>query len=289
MYREYVPEVLEKVQHMEKQILGKFIEICQKYDLKYFAAFGTLLGAVRHQGFIPWDDDIDVAMPRKDYERFLQVASSECGDDYFIQTPESDPEYHLFFGKMRMENTVFIESSLQKAGSRTGFYIDIFPYDAIPDSDDEMRTQVRKAERLAAFFSIYRSKEPQIGSYGTFKTGILSIIWKTLHYGMHILGVSGSRLWRQCQQNFTKYENANVKRRTCFCMNAQKWVVFEKEIERLVDMPFEDITIKVPVEYDRILKRNYGNYWELPPKEQRVNHMPSAIQFPGEKLIKYQE
>lgn len=287
MYREYVPEVLEKVQLMEKQILGKFIEICQKYDLKYFAAFGTLLGVVRHKGFIPWDDDIDVAMPRKDYERFLQVAPSECGRDYFVQTPENDPQYHLFFGKMRMENTVFIESSLQDSGSRTGFYIDIFPYDAIPDSDDEMRAQLRKAERLAAFLSINRSKEPQMGKHGALKTGLLKVIWKSLNYGMRICGVSGTQIWKQCQKNFTRYEDMNVKRRTCFCMNAEKWIVYEEEIENLLDMPFENLMVKVPTGYDRILKRNYGNYMELPPKEQRVNHMPAAIQFPGEKLIRY--
>lgn len=289
MYREYVPEVLEKVQLMEKQILGKFIEICQEYNLKYFVAFGTLLGAVRHHGFIPWDDDIDVAMPRKDYDRFLQVAASECGNDYFVQTPESDSEYHLFFGKMRMEDSVFIESSLQKAGSRTGFYIDIFPYDALPESDEEMKKQLRRAERLAALFSINRVKEPQIGSYGAGKTAMLKLIWKTLHYGMRVLGITGSRMWKQCQKNFTRYEGPDVKRRTCFCMNAEKWIVFEDEIKNVLDMPFEDITVKVPEGYDRILRRNYGNYMELPPREQRVNHMPAAIQFPGENLIKYQE
>lgn len=287
MYREYVPEVLEKVQIMEKQILRKFIEICQKYDLKYFAAFGTLLGVVRHHGFIPWDDDIDVAMPRKDYERFLQVASLECGEDFFVQTPENDPEYHLFFAKMRMENTVFIESSLQKSGSRSGFYIDIFPYDAIPDSEDEMRAQICKAERLAAFLSISRSKEPQMGPHGALTAELLKIIWKTLHYGMRIFRVTGDKIWKQCQENFIRYEDTNAKRRTCFCMDAEKWIVFEDEIINLLDMPFEDMTVKVPVGYDQILKRNYGNYWELPPKEQRVNHMPAAIQFPGEKLIRY--
>ena len=102
---------------MEKQILCKYIEICEKYHLRYFVAFGTLLGTVRHKGFIPWDDDIDVGMPREDYERFLQIAQKECGEEYFLQTVDTDPEYHLYFAKLRMNRTRFVENSLQKSGT----------------------------------------------------------------------------------------------------------------------------------------------------------------------------
>ena len=112
-YREYDTEILNRIKDVEKQILCKYIEICEKYHLRYFVAFGTLLGTVRHKGFIPWDDDIDVGMPREDYERFLQIAQKECGEEYFLQTVDTDPEYHLYFAKLRMNRTRFVENSLQ--------------------------------------------------------------------------------------------------------------------------------------------------------------------------------
>ena len=98
----------------------QYIEICEKYHLRYFVAFGTLLGTVRHKGFIPWDDDIDVGMPREDYERFLQIAQKECGEEYFLQTVDTDPEYHLYFAKLRMNRTRFVENSLQRREALPG-------------------------------------------------------------------------------------------------------------------------------------------------------------------------
>ena len=165
-YREYDTEILNRIKDVEKQILCKYIEICEKYHLRYFVAFGTLLGTVRHKGFIPWDDDIDVGMPREDYERFLQIAQKECGEEYFLQTVDTDPEYHLYFAKLRMNRTRFVENSLQKAGSVTGFYIDIFPYDEISDDEEEMEKQLNRAVRWGMILSIYKVKEPQIGQYG---------------------------------------------------------------------------------------------------------------------------
>ena len=85
LYRRYDEEILKKIKETEKEILLKFVSICEKYNLNYFVVFGTLLGTIRHKGFIPWDDDIDVGMLRKDYEKFLEVAQQECGEDFFCR------------------------------------------------------------------------------------------------------------------------------------------------------------------------------------------------------------
>ena len=146
-YRGYDEELLRRIKDSEKDILRKFILICEKYNLDYFVVFGTLLGTIRHEGFIPWDDDIDVGMLRTDYEKFLEVAQKECGEEYFIQTIDTDPNYHLYFAKMRMNNTVFVEDSLQKTTGNDGFYIDIFPYDVIPDDDIVMKKYMKKFRR----------------------------------------------------------------------------------------------------------------------------------------------
>ncbi|SCH25998.1 LPS biosynthesis protein [uncultured Dorea sp.] len=285
MYRQYDEETLKRVQNTEKEILVKFIEICEKYNLKYFAAFGTLLGAIRHRGFIPWDDDIDVGMLRKDYEKFLKVAQKECGKEFFIQTVDTDPKYHLFFGKMRMCNTQFVENSLQQADSVTGFYIDIFPFDAVPDEKKKMTRQLKKAERLSILLSVNKVKEPQIGNYSKAKTSVMRGIWYILHYGMKIFHITGEKIWRSCEKTFSKYDQEETQQITCFFPDAEKWLIKISELDQLEEILFEDIKIKVPVGYDAILTRNYGDYMKLPPKEKRINHMPVTIQFPGEEKL----
>lgn len=287
LYRQYEPEVLKKVQRYEKQILKKFIDICDQYELKYFVAYGTLIGTIRHHGFIPWDDDIDVAMPRSDYEKFLEIAQKECGNEYFLQTPDTDPEYHLFFAKLRLKDTEFVENTLQKAGSVSGIYIDIMPYDYIPDDDALMKKQVSSAVKKGMLLSINRVKEPQIGQYGAVKTTMLKCIWKIGHYGMKVCHISGESIWNRCKKVSMMYDDVPTKRLCSFFAEPEKWIIYASEIENLIEMDFEDIKVKVPEGYDSVLTRGYGDYMTLPPVEQRINHMPMVLKFPNEEEIRY--
>lgn len=289
MYREYDAQLLRKVQMTEKHILEKFISICEKYELKYFLVFGTLLGAIRHKGFIPWDDDIDVGMLREDYEKFLEVAQEECGDEYFVQTVNTDSKFHLYYAKMRMSDTEFVEKSLQSAGSASGFYIDIFPYDVLPDDDKEMRQYLKQAINCGMLLSVNRSKEPQIAQ-GTMLVNIIKrAVWFVLHYGMKILGISGDYVWNRCARVMRKYENCVGKRVTTFLVDAEESIIFMDELEEVVDLEFEDIIVKAPKGYVKILERYYGDYMTLPPKEQRVNHVPVRIRFAGEEAMTFEE
>lgn len=282
LYRQYDEEILKKIKETEKEILLKFVSICEKYNLNYFVVFGTLLGTIRHKGFIPWDDDIDVGMLRKDYEKFLEVAQQECGEDFFLQTVDTDSNYHLYFAKLRKKDSIFIENSLQKADSTSGFYIDIFPYDMVSDNDMQMKWQIKLAVSLGMLLSINRVEEPQIGSYGKLKESILKVIWKVIHYGMKILGISGSFIEKLFIKVSTKYNGKKCDRYVTFSAQAEKWIIYREEMESLLEKKFEDINVQVPKGYDSILKRCYGDYRVLPPEEKRVNHMPVKIKFPGE-------
>lgn len=284
-YRGYDEELLRRIKDSEKDILRKFILICEKYNLDYFVVFGTLLGTIRHEGFIPWDDDIDVGMLRTDYEKFLEVAQKECGEEYFIQTIDTDPNYHLYFAKMRMNNTVFVEDSLQKTTGNDGFYIDIFPYDVIPDDDIVMKKYMKKSVRLGMLLSISKVREPQIGTYGKGKTMVLTLIWHVLHYTMKIFGKSKEVLWKTTKASYAKYQNCDCKRLVTFSANAEKWIIEKSEIQQLLNRKFEDVIVKVPRGYDSILKRCYGDYMQLPPEEQRSNHMPVKIKFRRENEV----
>ena len=135
----YSQEQLQKMQEVEIDLFKAFIEVCQKLQLKYYLLGGTLLGAVRHKGFIPWDDDIDVGMPRKDYEIFIQKAQDLLPEHYFVQTLYSEPTIPYNFCKIRNSNTTFVEYSIKKLNINHGVYIDVFPLDGYPNDKKEQK------------------------------------------------------------------------------------------------------------------------------------------------------
>lgn len=124
---------LRKLQLVELEILNEFVRICEAHSLQYYLVGGTLLGAVRHKGFIPWDDDIDVAMPREDYDSFAQIAPQELNSQYFYQSPETDPYYFLTYAKIRKNGTKVYEERFKYAKFHKGIFIDIFPLDLCPN------------------------------------------------------------------------------------------------------------------------------------------------------------
>lgn len=123
---------LRKLQMVELEILNEFVRLCEKHDLRYYLVGGTLLGAVRHQGFIPWDDDIDVAMPREDYDSFAKIAPQELNSQYFYQSPDTDPHYFLTYAKVRKNGTEVYEERFENSRFHKGIFIDIFPLDFCP-------------------------------------------------------------------------------------------------------------------------------------------------------------
>jgi lipopolysaccharide cholinephosphotransferase len=116
------------------ETFSEFDRICRAHDIPYYLSGGTLLGAVRHQGIIPWDDDIDVALLRPDYERFIRIAPHELADRYFLQTNKSDPAYFFCYAKIRVSGTKFMEATSIDCDIHHGVYIDIFPIDNVPES-----------------------------------------------------------------------------------------------------------------------------------------------------------
>lgn len=132
-------EQLEQLKSIELEMLKAFIKACDMLNVKYFLLGGTLLGAVRHKGFIPWDDDIDVGMLREDYEIFIAKGASYLPDNLFIQNVYSDENYTMCFSKIRNNNTTFIESTVSHLKMNHGVFIDIFPLDYYPDEAKKQR------------------------------------------------------------------------------------------------------------------------------------------------------
>ena len=122
---------MNELKQQQLDILKAFIKVCNKYNLEYFLVYGTALGAIRHKGFIPWDDDIDVAMPRKDYDKYIELQKEYEGTPYFIQTFKSDPCYIYNYAKLRDSSTTFLENAFKNHRINQGVFIDVFPVDGM--------------------------------------------------------------------------------------------------------------------------------------------------------------
>lgn len=127
----FVSEKRKKIWAVEMDLYRELERVCKKHNLRYWAIGGTLIGAVRHHGFIPWDDDIDVCMPREDYEKLCGLYSKEFSSPYFLQTPQTDPGYYFSFAKFRNSNTTAISMPFKNSLFNQGIFIDVFPLDYI--------------------------------------------------------------------------------------------------------------------------------------------------------------
>ena len=152
---------VEKLKAYEVKILDKFVSICKKNNLNYYLAYGTLLGAIRHKGFIPWDDDIDVYMKAEDYYKFKEIMKENPVDGYFYQSLETEKYYSLSFAKLRMNNTSVVEKKLAEEKIHNGIYIDIFPLLPYPNSkkdQDKLFNDIKMLNLLIEADLIDRTK-----------------------------------------------------------------------------------------------------------------------------------
>ena len=131
VYEKISEENLKKLHEVEVEILDEVVRICDKYNLDYYLVGGTLIGAIRHKGFIPWDDDLDISMPRADYEKFLEVAPLELDEKYYLENRKYNEKFHLPFTKIKKNNTEFRETFTSSLDNHKGIFVDIFPLDNV--------------------------------------------------------------------------------------------------------------------------------------------------------------
>ena len=277
----YDQETLRKLQLLQLELLKKFISICEKYKIQYFAVYGTLLGTVRHKGIIPWDDDIDVAMLRRDYEKFLEVAPKELGNDFSIINADISLEYPFMTTRFMKKNTDFRTKSLKNIKCELGIFLDIFCYDNLPSNVKKQNIMFAKCYIYEKLYVLRHIRVPNLPYYGL-KRAIVILLCNLGYIGVKL--IPKKFLYTQCKKNSTKYMNeASDEYCYTFSLEPKKLVISKQELFPLKKLPFEDIDICVPNRYHEILTRRYGNYMLPPPEGKRSYIIPYSLDF-GEDI-----
>lgn len=254
-------EQLRRLQLRELSALKDIDKVCKQLGVTYFLYGGSVIGAVRHNGFIPWDDDIDIAMYREDYDKFAAGAQALLGDAYSIETYDINTEHHLCFIKLYINGTVYAQPQFINKNVHQGVFIDIFPIDGVPDS--KFGRVVQKYQTMGAYFLLRGEPISQMGRIVNFLSKIfLKLTTKKFR---HRLGV-----WMD------KRATRHIREK-CKCIsNLYGMASYEKEMmpKEYIGTPvpwvFEGMECKIPQMYHAYLTHLYGDYMQLPPEEERV-------------------
>ena len=255
---------LRDVQLVELYIAKEIKRICTKHNIRYFMSDGTLLGAVRHQGFIPWDDDMDFGMLLEDYNKFLAVAKEELSEDFFLQHVTTDPGYIMPYAKIRMNGTAVHEAVAADREMHCGIWVDIFPFVAVEEKKVSSPLFFPVANLL---MTMYQQKNGYDLNAVT-KNKLKRMVKSMLKY----LPVSKAVLRRYI---FGFLQDS--PKESGFCMKIRavlgKQFVFRREyFDQFTQLQFEDETFSAPMCFDKVLTSEYGDYMVIPPESERKNH-----------------
>lgn len=250
---------LKKVWDAELDILSTVDEICRKNGLKYSVAYGTMLGAIRHKGFIPWDDDVDIIMPREDYERLIEVWKIEKSKGYILQNKFTNWDFTQNFTKIRKDNTTFIHNEWERNVTyHTGIFIDVFPGDRVAPNKI-----MRKLQLLAVAINLLYSRNFKSRASGI--QNMIEGIFLRLPQGVK------KKLFVSTGKFIQKWNS--LSEQDYFFPNTMEWAYRQYPadmFDELIDVDFAKRKFLCVRDADKVLRIDYGNYMELPPIEERV-------------------
>lgn len=253
---------MNELQKVEFDLFTCFAQTCEKLNLKYFLVCGSALGAARHGGFIPWDDDMDVGMYREDYNKFMELAPAILPEGIFLQNYKTDPCYPHVFAKLRNSNTTYVEKSAVNLNINHGVYIDIFPLDGYPEKPSEQR-------KLTFFKKIYvRKLNCAFTLPSTFKGKLTTLIFRL--FGCH---KRTSKIAAKYEAFISKYP---IKESKLIC-NHGTWYGSRDFIPadsygEGTYISYEGFNACVPENYDKYLTHLYGDWRTPPPPEKQQGH-----------------
>lgn len=259
-----ISEKREAIWKVEIDLLKEIDRICKKYGLTYFVTNGTLLGTIRHHGFIPWDDDLDVMMPRQSFDKLKEIAGTEIRNPYFLHVPDENGNYYRNYLRLRNEDTTAIPLMDYDKDCCKGIFVDIFPMDECHNNlfirkiDFGMTAIMSEMANTYVYYSYFHKYR-----FARWLLYVLAKIYcKKNSYKSLLDGIENRR---------SKYDGKNEKNISVI-LHGNKVSVFPRAyFEKTISKEFEGMPVPVPQEYDAILKSIYGDYMTLPPAEKRVS------------------
>ena len=273
----YTKEDLARLHEELYRTLAEVVRLCEVCHIPYFIQGGSAIGALYNKGIVPWDDDIDVGMTRENYERFLREAPQHLSKEYFLEWFGSEPNTPFYFAKVKRNNTLFVEEIWRNMNIHHGIFVDIFPYDRIPDNP-----LLEKLHRFSAKFWIncFMGKE----------------IWLWKHCGeceidkplpKSWLGCAAIRavvsvmsrkaIYKKMNKVLGRYNGCNTKYVNIVRMPKDQ--IARADIENAVDMEFGGMMVKAPRNVETYLRHHYPNLRAVLPVEEQINHAPYRLSF----------
>ena len=257
--RELQLKILDIIKYIDK--------LCRKNNIEYYLIYGSCIGAIRHKGFIPWDDDLDIGMTYENYLKFIEVCKKELDTKkFFLQTSETEANYYLLFAKLRDITTTLVEENNKDKNITSGVYVDIFPFVGVPKNKIKRKIlEINRAFAISANVNVINNK----------------IMYFAFKLALKLLGKKN--IVKYCGNKCVKYS----------CLDCEEWCsVFDgdgfisncttrKIMGRPTYVDFEGLKLPIPEKYDEYLKHIYGDYMKLPSKEQIEDktHTPYFIDF----------
>ena len=253
----FVDSTRKKIWAIELDLLREFDSFCKRHGLRYFLAFGSLIGAVRHKGFIPWDDDMDLLMLRDDYQELLNL-SDAFHAPYFLQTPFTDKNAFFSFAKIRNDNTTFTSKQFSYQGFHSGITIDIFPLDnCIPEKGEEIYNRIKELNLENSTYM--RMKNPFLSEADQERVKN----WK---------GIDPLKAYEEINRLATTYKDVDTDYVSCAISTlspCEKLTFKKASFDKTIYLDFENMTVPAPAGYHEILSVTYGDYMKYPPVNER--------------------
>ncbi|MBR3134852.1 MAG: LicD family protein [Clostridia bacterium] len=251
----------EELKNVQLEILKYINTICKENNITYYIFFGTLIGAVRHKGFIPWDDDVDICIKREEYNRFIKVVQKD--KKYNLISFETDPNYYFPFARVSDKKTQLVLKNIRDINN-FGVFVDVFIIDNAPN-EDEFEEWYKKYQKL-------NKKVRMTVPTKIKKTSFRGKLSRIKHFPERIFyGVKNfSKYTNELNELITKYNSIETEK--CMVAYGTKEIFNKRDFKDTVELNFENIKVSAPIGYDQILRQIYGNYMELPPEDKRASH-----------------
>ncbi|MBQ9250008.1 MAG: LicD family protein [Oscillospiraceae bacterium] len=256
---------IREIQLVELDMLKAFSALCERHGLRYTIYCGTLLGAVRHGGFIPWDDDVDVAMPLPDYRRFLTLAH-ELPDRFHVQALDNTREYHFLYAKICADGTTFMPPDMAGLDIHWGISLDIYPFIGAA-RDPRLEELQRKLLKMARYLRSADWHRFRPGKHPRVEPLLIATPFP-------IRRVLSDLLLRIAMRDPDKSERIGTLDAVPFSGKFSR-----EEWQKMIRLPFEDTDFPAPAQFDPILRRMYGDYRQLPPEKDRHGHSDDTQEY----------